>query len=628
MAMAICFKCGSEKLGALLRCASCNVAPQTRSEHSVSLALSVRFALKKPLAQYSLELRNGLQLSLPREALRQVPSMSVQRRHSETALHQSPFAVLGATTRDDRRRIVELAEEKSLELDHEVCQKARSDLTNPRSRLSVEMAWLPGVSPRKAAQLLDSLLQTPMSIREESGLPTLARLNLLAAAFEFVDGEHDPDDFAGFIREVAYLADELSPNEVVRDINEDRTVSGFSEVKALEQIEAELAERKRYYRNTIKSALNRLPPAILVQVMTNAVDIVTVSGEEPAPELIDELVDSYEVECQGFLRNEAENVHKLIKAIRELATAGEAAVKPHLDKLDVVARNWDDVAQPIQLSAKARGIEHEASRDLAHEIRSLAIELFNKHDMLEQSQRLTGLLRIIFAEIPDVSECVEQDSVALRGISQNREEAAALDPIRALVSELLKDIERTPSDANREGLRLLKEGQELLRAAPIKAASPAYREARNLLAAGIMRCAIAYGNETSKWEPCIHLLESALELASDASLRLKLNENLSIVRANHESLSDVEPIRSAPSLSTVNGIGTTLYGSSDAKPDGSYMATYYFVFLAIPIFPIARYRVIRTNGGYRFLGQGRLRVADKWHLAITFGLIALLLFKG
>jgi hypothetical protein len=43
---------------------------------------------------------------------------------------------LGVTTRDDRRRIVELAEEKSLELDHEVCQKARSDLTNPRTRLS------------------------------------------------------------------------------------------------------------------------------------------------------------------------------------------------------------------------------------------------------------------------------------------------------------------------------------------------------------------------------------------------------------------------------------------------------------------------------------------------------------
>ena len=45
-------------------------------------------------------------------------------------LQQNPFTLLGVTTRDDRRRIVEQAEEKSLELDHDACQKARSDLTN------------------------------------------------------------------------------------------------------------------------------------------------------------------------------------------------------------------------------------------------------------------------------------------------------------------------------------------------------------------------------------------------------------------------------------------------------------------------------------------------------------------
>lgn len=286
MAMAICFKCGSAKSGALTACRSCNAAPRTNSEYAASLALSDHLSSKDQLAQYSHELRNGNELSVPRKALAQAlealkdpqlltmlgaqaatsapapsattatrqsppaPSAAPQRtaspprpikperRLTRTALHQSPFAVLGVTTRDDRR-IVELAEEKSLELDHEVCQKARSDLTNPRSRLSVEMAWLPGVSPRKASQLVESLLQDPMAIREESGLPTLAHLNLLATAFESVDGEHDADDLAGFIMETAYLAEDLSPEDVLRDINEDRAVSGFPEVRALDQIEAE-----------------------------------------------------------------------------------------------------------------------------------------------------------------------------------------------------------------------------------------------------------------------------------------------------------------------------------------------------------------------------------------------------
>lgn len=80
----------------------------------------------------------------------------------------------------------------------------------------------------------------------------------------------------------------------------------------------------------------------------------------------------------------------------EHAGSGEAVVKPYVDKLDAVARNWDKIAQPIQLSSKARGIDHEASRDLAYEIRSLAIDLFNKHDMLVQSQRLTVLIQELF----------------------------------------------------------------------------------------------------------------------------------------------------------------------------------------------------------------------------------------
>lgn len=363
----------------------------------------------------------------PVQSARNTPSprARTQRTLKTTALHQTPFAILGVTTRDDRRRIVELAEEKSLELDHDVCQKARSDLTNPRTRLSAEIAWLPGVSPRKASQLVEGLLHDAMAVREESGLPTLAHLNLLAAAFEAVDSEHDAEDLASFIQEVAYLVDETDPEDVLRDINEDRAVSGFPEVRALDQIEAELAERKRYYRSAIKDALDRLPPTTLVQVMTDTVEGVTLGGEDHAPELIDDLVDSYEVETQGFLQKEAENVHKLIKAARDSANSGEAAVKPYVDKLDAVARNWDKVAQPIQLSAKARGIDHEASRDLAYEIRSLAIDLFNTHDMLTQSQRLTGLLQELFAELPEVSERVEQDADALADIFHERKQAVA-----------------------------------------------------------------------------------------------------------------------------------------------------------------------------------------------------------
>lgn len=430
--LSICFKCGSDKAGVFLACEGCDSVPQTNSDLILSLALCDHLSSKEEIVIYGHEIRNRLTLTVPesvlaqaREGLKDPQLMAMlgaqrQRSLNNSQLQQNPFALLGVTIRDDRRRIVELAEEKSLELDHDACQKARSDLTSPRTRLSAEMAWLPGVSPRKASQLLSALQTDPMSIRQDSGLPTLAQLNLIAAVFEAVDGYDSAMYVAEFITEMAYLVDDLLADEVLRDINEDRSVSGFPEVKGVDQVETEISERKRYYRNAIKDALNRLSSFSLVEAMTAAIDDATCGGETHAPELIDDLVDSYSVETQGFLQKEAENAQKLIKAARELANSGESVVKPIVDNLEAVARNWNKVAQPIQLNARARGIDHEPSYELAYSIRSLAIDLFNEHDMLIHSQRLTGLIQELFGKLPEVSERVEQDVEVLADIFQNR----------------------------------------------------------------------------------------------------------------------------------------------------------------------------------------------------------------
>ena len=542
-----------------------------------------------------------------------------------SALHSNAFFVLGANPREDRKRIVELADEAALSSDHETCQKARSDLTNPRARLGVELAWLPGVSPRRAATLMQSLSDDPMSIRKEVGIPALAHCNLLASAFEAVDSAWRASDVALFAEQLARLVDELDAETILRAINEDRSVSGFPEIKGADQVSEELSARMRAYRNAIKDALNRLPPSELIGAMTQLVDSTTSTGAKHAPELVDELVDSYAVETQQFLQREAENAEKLIVAARENAKAGEAAVKSIIDRLESVLRNWRKVAQPLQLSFKARGLDHDSSKNLAYKVRNLAVDIFNDHNHLGHSLRLTHLLKELFSEVPDILDRVEGDAKALGDISKRREEASAIDPIRSLCDEVFRSVDRNPLLAQREGQRLLEEGKVLLKAAPVKATSPTYLEASDLLAATLMHCAVAYGNLTSKWEPCLRLLQAALELANDAKLKQKVRENLTVVERNHRSLGNLKPIKSAPSLFTINGIGVTLYGNSDKNPsDGSYMATYYLVFFFIPVLPLARYRVIPTGGGYRFIGKGWLRAFDKWHIAISLGLIALM----
>lgn len=338
-----------------------------------------------------------------------------------TSLHSSPFALLGVSTRDKANKIVEQAEEKSLFLDSDVCTKARSDLTTVRNRLATEIRWLPGVAPNRAISLLDALTKHIDSLKDDTTLPPLANANVLAAAFEILDPDMAASDWQAWIMDFAYTVDLIDADDVLREINADRTLSGFSEVKGTEQIEAELDERRRYYTDTIKSALNRLAPMKLVEVVTHVVEYSTNSGDDHAPRLVHELVDRYEMEANRYLEAEAENIHKLIEAIRANSENGEASIKPQVDKLEQVARKWDAIAQPIQLSMKAQGLDHKLSYDIAWGIRSLAVELFNKHDMVSTVTRLTKILQELFAELPAVVEQLEDDSEAINDIVRDRE---------------------------------------------------------------------------------------------------------------------------------------------------------------------------------------------------------------
>ena len=82
--------------------------------------------------------------------------------------------------RDDRRRIMELAEEKSLVSDEVAVRGATAVLTNPRRRLEAEIGWLPGLAPKRISEAISVLEREPAKVRGLGNLPSLARANLLA----------------------------------------------------------------------------------------------------------------------------------------------------------------------------------------------------------------------------------------------------------------------------------------------------------------------------------------------------------------------------------------------------------------------------------------------------------------
>lgn len=336
-------------------------------------------------------------------------------------LLQNPFYILKASPRDNRQRIMELADERSLLHDSSEVMEARSDLTNPRKRISAEVAWLPGIGPKRAGEVLLLLESSPIDLLDVDKLSPIARANLLAAGLARLS-DHNADDVAEWILEISWAFEDIDPEELRLIINEERVVSGFSEVSDLSAVEAEIQERRRHYRQVIKSALDNLFPKELVKAVTVAVDSATDDGEEHGPILIADLVDSYEVEAQGFLDKEEGNIRALVEKLLTAVDADrpDSVLAPMVNQLMQVVKNWDTVAQPIQVSTKSRGLDHDASLRVAGLVRGLAIHMFNEHNKLDFSQQLTSMLQEVFAEVGEVAERTAEDADALEDMAEQR----------------------------------------------------------------------------------------------------------------------------------------------------------------------------------------------------------------
>lgn len=339
-----------------------------------------------------------------------------------TELERNAFAILGATMRDNRQRLMELAEEATLAGREQTANAARAQLINPRTRLAAEIGWFPGTAPAKVTTLVGGLRKNPGMVRASRGLNALTVANLMASGLELVDPAMPADEWAGWLVDLAEAEDQIDAEQVLRDINEERAVSAFPAIRDVALVEAELAERRRHYKDVTLAVLDQLNSRVLLEALTAAVEAATSGGELHAPLLIEELASAYELRAAQAIDKGATQIQGFVEAVRKSAPAGDAPVANEVSRLEHAVRQWDKLAQPVQLMTKSRGQEHEASKRLAYEVRSLAVELVNDYGFIEQGGRLTTLLSEVFAELPQVADRLESDAEALDNLRKQREE--------------------------------------------------------------------------------------------------------------------------------------------------------------------------------------------------------------
>ena len=325
---------------------------------------------------------------------------------------------------------MELADERDLLLDSSACIQARSYLTNPRKRLFAEIAWLPGLSPKRSTEVLQLLESTGEDLdmnncaffSDTLGLgkttPT-ARTNLLAAWLSRLP-DYSPDEVAEGILEIAWAFEDINREALCTTINDERIVAGFPEITDLSAVEVEIQNLRRYYRQVIESALDNLPTNELVEAVDEVVESATHNGDDHGPILIDDLVGWYQLRVQEPLNKDEGNIKALVEKLRTSADGElpDSTLAPIINELNRVVKNWDKVAQPIQVNTKSQGLDHNASHQVADLVRGLAIHLYNEHGKLDFSRQLTGMLQEVFAEVVEVAERTAEDKSALDDIAE------------------------------------------------------------------------------------------------------------------------------------------------------------------------------------------------------------------
>jgi hypothetical protein len=338
-------------------------------------------------------------------------------------LNENPFFILGAIPLDDRHRIFALAEEKALLLDSEKCSDARNTLTTPQRRLVAEVNWFLGCSQETIEEIVDyiSALQSGSQFDEVNlmEMSTLAELNLKRYAFPFL-----PVDNILKIKHAILQISRLQTavdSEIIRiEVNKARSVSGYTFVPGTTEIDVELRNIRSDIKHIILRKLTALSADNVVEVATMLAEKYTSDERYSESAVIDDYLSEYSMQFDEELQNQKQQICKTIEHIGK--SVDDICVDDAIDALIKLITRWDKFAQPLQLDARAKGIFHDDSEELARIIRDLAVDLHNKHGQTAASLKLATVLKDIFAELPDFAERIAEDADTLSHLKAKQEE--------------------------------------------------------------------------------------------------------------------------------------------------------------------------------------------------------------
>ena len=170
----------------------------------------------------------------------------------------NPFYILGATPLDNRQKIIELAQDRSLEVDSSIVTEARLILTTPRKRIRAEISWFPGLSDKKIKEIVKSVETNNIKMDGDLIISSVKSplisfnifLNIISIASTIKSNAKRPEAYPSMLESSIYAMatsfENIKPERLIVILNEERSLAGIPEITELSAIEEELQNHKEF----------------------------------------------------------------------------------------------------------------------------------------------------------------------------------------------------------------------------------------------------------------------------------------------------------------------------------------------------------------------------------------------
>lgn len=330
-------------------------------------------------------------------------------------LEKNPFYILEASPYDKRANIISKAEEKAFFTDSGICEEAQAKLLHPEKRLSAELDWFYGVSKDEISRIHKCI-----SAKKEISTDALKNISKLNATLHNLSIINYEDHFKiGYaILDVDEQYANIDVQSLLDVINVCHKQAGMREVSQ-EEIERELNAKRDQIKQIVLDKVENISKENYVELATMISEKCIADDNYEDGIVISDVINQYEIWAKSLMDTKEDDIRNCINSIREMDS--DIKLKPLVKNLISLIKEWDMYAQPIQVNMAIKGIEDSVSRDIAIDIRDLAIYLHNEKGKTELSLEITEALKLYFAELAEVLEVVSEDAETLKRLQCEKE---------------------------------------------------------------------------------------------------------------------------------------------------------------------------------------------------------------